>query len=128
MVYEPYIDYFKEGQNVGGGSVRSSVSPHAKVAATEMTLDSLGLTDVSFMKIDIEGYEYYALLGAVDTITACRPVILYEHFWDPEAHRATKNLGWQPKERFEEFFAEHDYHLVREPQGPEVFALPSELV
>lgn len=34
---------------------------------------------VDFIKMDIEGYEYWALLGMIDTITAQRPVMIIEY-------------------------------------------------
>lgn len=41
-------------------------------------LDEFGLTNVDLIKIDCEGYEYYALLGARETILSSRPVIIVE--------------------------------------------------
>lgn len=41
-------------------------------------LDALHLTDVDLMQFDIEGYEWFALYGAVDTIRRCSPVIQVE--------------------------------------------------
>lgn len=43
-----------------------------------VTLDSFNLQDVSFIKIDAEGWECDVLEGARDTITRCRPVMLIE--------------------------------------------------
>lgn len=43
-----------------------------------ITLDSLALEEVDFMKLDCEGYELFALRGAADTIARCRPVIIVE--------------------------------------------------
>lgn len=43
-----------------------------------ITIDSLALEHVGFIKLDIEGSEPDALRGAKDTIARCRPVILYE--------------------------------------------------
>ena len=53
-------------------------------------LDSLGLDDVDFIKLDVEGFELSALQGAEITIVRCCPVILVEqkpktarfHEWD----------------------------------------------
>lgn len=41
-------------------------------------LDSLGLTDCDLIYLDIEGAEMNALLGAVETIGRCKPVIAVE--------------------------------------------------
>ena len=42
------------------------------------TLDSYGLEDVDFIKIDCEGYELFVLQGAVETLRRCRPTICVE--------------------------------------------------
>lgn len=44
-----------------------------------ITIDSLSITDVVFMKLDIEGMEYSALRGAENTIKQSQPFIAYEH-------------------------------------------------
>jgi FkbM family methyltransferase len=41
-------------------------------------LDTLNFPDVSYIKIDCEGYEYRILQGAEQTIRRCRPVIVIE--------------------------------------------------
>ena len=41
-------------------------------------LDTLNFHDVSYIKIDCEGYEYRILQGAEQTICRCRPVIVIE--------------------------------------------------
>lgn len=43
-----------------------------------VTLDSLRLTEVDFMKLDCEGFEENVLRGAADTISRCRPVVIVE--------------------------------------------------
>lgn len=42
------------------------------------TLDSFGLRDVDFIKIDTEGHEYFVLRGAKETILSCKPVVIVE--------------------------------------------------
>lgn len=41
-------------------------------------LDNLNMTDVDYIKIDCEGYEYRVLQGAEQTIKRCRPVVVVE--------------------------------------------------
>lgn len=42
------------------------------------TLDCYEMDDVNFIKLDIEGFEFRAIQGAVETIKRCRPVMLVE--------------------------------------------------
>ena len=42
------------------------------------TLDSFGLSDVGFLKIDVEGHELALLAGARRTIESSRPVVFVE--------------------------------------------------
>lgn len=46
--------------------------------ATTLTLDSLSLTSLDFLKIDIEGFETRMLQGAKETIARFHPVMLIE--------------------------------------------------
>ncbi len=57
-----------------------------------VTLDSVGLTDVDFIKIDCEGYEENVLRGAIETIKRDRPVIIVEQKRD----MATARFGLEP--------------------------------
>lgn len=42
------------------------------------TLDSFKITDVDFLKVDVEGFEYPLIVGAEQTIRRDKPVILIE--------------------------------------------------
>lgn len=48
-----------------------------------ITIDSLQLPSLGFLKLDIEGSEPLALEGARETLIRCRPVVLFENkgFW-----------------------------------------------
>lgn len=52
------------------------IVPGDEIAVT--TIDALGLTDLDFLQLDIEGYEWHALRGAIETIGRCRPLIQLE--------------------------------------------------
>jgi len=43
-----------------------------------LRIDDLGLAACDFLQLDVEGYEYQALLGAQETIGKYHPVIMYE--------------------------------------------------
>lgn len=43
-----------------------------------VTIDSMALPSLGFLKVDVEGSELPCLLGARQTIAQCHPVILYE--------------------------------------------------
>lgn len=64
-------------------------------SVSEMTchlrrLDDLGLAP-TFMKIDVEGFEYDVLMGGLETVRQHEPVIMIEKFWGDE--RVPKLLG-----------------------------------
>jgi len=54
-----------------------------------VTLDSLDLSHVDFLKADCEGYELFVMQGAVETIKRCRPTIVVEQ---KPGHGATFGL------------------------------------
>lgn len=44
-----------------------------------INLDSLSLSQCDFIKIDVQGYEYYAFLGAKEVLNKYKPIILLEN-------------------------------------------------
>lgn len=55
-------------------------------------IDDLNLNSCSAIQLDIEGFEYYALLGAINTIQQHKPVIVLE-IWDQLENRYEKNIN-----------------------------------
>lgn len=43
-----------------------------------VTIDSLNLTDVDLIKVDVEGFELQVLKGAAETLARCQPVVIFE--------------------------------------------------
>lgn len=62
----------------------------------QITIDSLNLSNLHFMKIDIEGMEMEALKGAKETIKKFHPYLMIESIKSP-------------KEQIEEFLISNDY-------------------
>ena len=65
--------------NLGASLSRQKVQgEHGVVQIETRTLDSYGLDNVGFIKIDVEGYEHTVLKGAKKTLMHCRPTMLIE--------------------------------------------------
>ncbi|MFC6569057.1 FkbM family methyltransferase [Actinoplanes utahensis] len=64
------------GPGEGTSSVEHGAGPTATVR--RVTIDSLELTGVGFMKLDVEGHETAALLGAEQTVKRDRPQLIVE--------------------------------------------------
>ena len=64
----------------------SQLKPARIVEIEVKTIDSYGFDDVDLIKMDIQGAEYPALLGARDTIVRNRPVVMVEEKPFSEAH------------------------------------------
>lgn len=81
-------------KNAGGASFTISDSSSGYKM---ITLDSLKLDRLDFMKVDVEGYELNVLKGSEEAIKRCRPVIWCEAL--TEAHKNSlkqylKTLGY----------------------------------
>jgi FkbM family methyltransferase len=66
----------------GWGSLRKDNCPSAsnliETRVGLISLDSLNIADVDFIKIDVEGHEVELLAGAINTIRESRPIVLIE--------------------------------------------------
>lgn len=68
----------KNGPAVGTSSLEHVDGSSMTVTVPRVTIDGLGLSDVRFLKIDVEGHELPALRGAAETIDRDGPVLLIE--------------------------------------------------
>lgn len=66
----------RERQRGNTGAAHMEIEQHGDVYAT--TVDEECLLALGFLKLDVEGTEYFALRGALRTIQRCKPVILVE--------------------------------------------------
>lgn len=91
---------------LGGRSVSRTISGPGDLPAT--TLDSLQLSNIDLIKLDLEGHEFQALVGAKNTLRRCQPAVLFEDkqskrdFKDTskDPHRYLKTLGYKEAGRF----------------------------
>jgi FkbM family methyltransferase len=82
-------DYFGQG-SLFVGNPKTSIMVEAKRLDNFLSAEQIG--DIGFIKIDIEGFEYFAFLGAQKLLSANQaPDILFEF-----ADFAEKNSGLQP--------------------------------
>lgn len=97
--YKP-IKYFSEDKFNFGGLGLGFGGEKVKM----IKIDDLNLEECNFIKIDVEGFEYGVLLGALETINKYKPIIFYEYadkFMTPEMCKIAKILyhdNYNPKD------------------------------
>jgi FkbM family methyltransferase len=82
-------------------------------------LDDLNLAICDLLYLDVEGYELFALKGAVDTLARCRPVVAIE------VNQNLRFFGLTPED-IDAFFAAHQYTHVATLAKNDRMYLPSE--
>jgi FkbM family methyltransferase len=95
---------------------RKSLGSHRVVvgdAVRVVPLDDLGLTDLDLLQLDIEGYEWHALMGAQQTIDRCGPVLQIE------LRGFTAKYGHSEAD-VREWLARHQYQQVATASGADV--------
>lgn len=88
--------------NMGSSNLIEVASSEAAMSVSVRRLDSLGSNEgLAFMKLDVEGFEFKVLVGALDTIRANKPVIVLEqhetNFADgiPPSLQLLRNEGYR---------------------------------
>lgn len=72
---------------------RTSTGGHSVGAAGDipmLRIDDLGLQDCDAIMLDLEGYEFFALIGAMETIGRCRPLLIVEQ------NKKARSQGFEP--------------------------------
>lgn len=95
------------------GVKRRSLGSHHIVEGTDVAItpiDALQLDDVDLIQLDIEGYELNALMGAVQTIEKCHPVI------QVELRGFTEKYGWSESD-VRTLLVSLGYHMASQQPG-----------
>ena len=94
------------------------ITPNEEIQNTNksvptMLIDDLNLDDCSIIQLDVEGYEYYALKGAKNTIEKFKPVICIEYYENGDTHETWNDrYGKNRIEEIEMFLSQWNYTLV----------------
>ncbi len=108
--------------NEGGSVARTTSDLKNGNAAYVLNLDRLNLNNVSFMKIDVEGYEANVINGARETIMRNRPVILIE-IWDD--NQAKKYVGTDNHRQTNIDLMKEFNYSVQNISGDDFIAIPN---
>lgn len=92
-----------------------------------MRIDSLGLQDVDFIKIDVEGHEPKVLSGAARTIAEHHPAIYMERPAEEaqkrEAERLMSELGYSCRPHDVPLFNVRNFRNAQPPPSDDSFAV-----
>lgn len=93
--------------NVAGSSFVNKEDGNQGLSINTRTLDSYNYSKISFIKLDVEGFEYSVLQGAEKTISSLHPVVLFEY--SPTYYK--KNSATDSKDILL-FFKKYNYKLI----------------
>jgi len=75
------VDMVKDHGKHGTGADYVKISETSKTKIPVILIDDLNLDACDFIQLDLEGYEYFALLGAEKTINKFKPILWIERCW-----------------------------------------------
>ena len=75
VLHVPVVDGRKIGTRASFTPIEG---PHEDVRVPIITIDSLGIERIGFIKIDVEGFEHAVLLGAEKSLRRWQPALLVE--------------------------------------------------
>ena len=112
----PFFAPAPDAWNQGAGSFHVNPTPEQSPISVEMTtIDALvrqfGLSAVRLLKLDLEGHEVDALLGAREVLRSLRPHVVFEY------HPGVWSAAGRQLAEATRLLDEHDYRI--RPLGPE---------
>lgn len=105
---EENIKFYIDKNNAGHSSaIQDNKINTEEINIHTKTLDSLNLNTFSFVKIDVEGYEWNVIEGGMNTFLKYRPIILME--WSPIFYRLNDETH---SIKILNFFLENNYKII----------------
>ena len=101
------LDFYVDDKRLSNSSFQNLVEGQ-KIQVETITIDSLKLVDVGFIKVDVEGVELDVLVGANDTIEEYKPTCMVEVY---------AKFNKYPVETTFEFFFNRDYRCFYNHRG-----------
>lgn len=102
-------------QNDGGVSHEGISHVSGNGVIPTLRIDDLGLQLCGLIYLDIEGYELFALRGAVETIKRCKPVVACE------INKSLEHMGGITREDIHSWFRLNEYDFYKQIRSDEVF-------
>ena len=81
------------GHNINVG-MNKIAPPSEKFQIPMLTIDSLKLNACDMIQLDVEGFEQFAISGAIETIKKFKPVIIAERFDTNEHQTAMRGINY----------------------------------
>lgn len=102
------IDTEKSGPNPGSISLLNVSKTGEEISCrdADKALQSMNIKKIDFIKIDVEGYEWFVLESLKNIIKETRPIIIFE--WDSN-YQANSNINASD---FHDYFLSLDYELL----------------
>lgn len=90
-----YMETEENGKPLGGGSFISKTSKKEKVDAVRLDDLAFDVNNITILHLDVEGHEFEALQGSVETINKNKPfIILEELFGINKSVNMLKGMGY----------------------------------
>ena len=100
-------DFYVDDKRLSNSSIQNLVGGQ-KITVETVTIDSLQLVDIGFIKVDVEGVELDVLVGAADTIAEYKPTCMVEIY---------AKFNKYPVETTFEFFFNRGYRCFYNQRG-----------
>ena len=87
-------------------SGHSRITNDGEILLPVRTLDSFMFDNIDLIKLDVEGHEYQTLVGAVETLKRCKPLVI------TEIHSQRTRSSYEYRQKIFDLMDELGYRLI----------------